>query len=282
MTLNGTARRPKCAFVVAGLSLCSLVACALPGYDFTSGGGAASGGNGATGTGSEGGVGASGTGASGAAGGAGTGGAGADGGSGGAQSYFGECPGSAMLPASSAVFDDFSSEAVSQGKWLIGGIASFDNDALVLSPTSTEQWAAASSVLDVSLTSCAIQAEVLAVLAGSFDDTSLAFMGPNDEELAMFTQGSVLFVYLRPDVNLPPEEITIGNLDLQTHRYWRIQERSGDVLFSTSADGATWKQEASFNPTPDWVTHGYVRVSTWLNANSSASARFDNVNVPPP
>lgn len=284
LVAHGAKPRPGLVAVV-GLFAVSGAACALPGYDFTGGGGANPGVGGGTGggdVGGAGGSGATGTGGAGAAGASDTGGAEGTGGQGGGTGpYFGDCPGAYGVPGSDAVFDDFSDDAVSANKWWESGNATFTAGELSLSPTQTDQWAAVSSVLDVSLTDCVVQAEVRAVLSGMNDDTSLSFMGPNDEELALFVEGGILKVFVRPGVDPAGDEFSFANIDLETHRYWRIEERSGLVRFRTSADGKQWSSHHQLDPTPEWVTDGYVRLSTWMNSTSSPPARFDDVNVPP-
>jgi hypothetical protein len=62
------------------------------------------------------------------------------------------------------------------------------------------------------------------------------------------------------------------------HRFWRISESSGRVLFKTSANGTDWTTIAD-KPSPSFV--GYIRVKLAVNVSnppSQVEARFGSLN----
>jgi hypothetical protein len=76
----------------------------------------------------------------------------------------------------------------------------------------------------------------------------------------------------------------VGSIALNTtsHRWLRIRESSGSILFDTSPDGSTWTNR--FTKANPWAVTGLMAslsCGNWQNEATASYAIFDNVNTVP-
>ncbi len=71
--------------------------------------------------------------------------------------------------------------------------------------------------------------------------------------------------------------------DPSTHRWWRIGERGGGLVFEHSPDGQAWEQLASRSPSPLAVDDLLVVLgaTTPAGGDPPGQSRFDNLNLAP-
>jgi hypothetical protein len=76
-----------------------------------------------------------------------------------------------------------------------------------------------------------------------------------------------------------PTDETVIVFDPQQHRWWRIEERNGTVLYRTSPDGDTWTDQRTL-PRPAFADFVTVAIGNHRFVfGGSGEARFDNLNT---
>jgi len=117
-------------------------------------------------------------------------------------------------------------------------------------------------------------------LASADEWVAIAVSGDTDDPMADPTE-PLLFVQFRA----AGETTTLGTVpyDAAKHRYLRIRDDAGTLVFETSPDGADWTVEGSQAPNP--VTMDVMRIELGADATDTTpvpgQAIFDNVNILP-
>jgi hypothetical protein len=148
-------------------------------------------------------------------------------------------------------------------------------------PTSTE-YSGVTSQQSYDLRGCAIAIEVLTVPTST--PSAEAYLAVSDNvansSLAMGAHDGELFMRHFEDSGLVSEDTL--PFDPTNHRWWRMSEDGGQIVFATSADGVSWTNRWQIG-TPAFVSTVMVDIiaGAYASNDSSATATFDNLNILP-
>lgn len=157
---------------------------------------------------------------------------------------------------------------------------------LQITPTVSGSYQAVGANATVNLTGHAVQVEVPQTLnlGNGSTETLLEFMAPDfSNRFVMGRSGSSLIFRVSTGGAASDTTTTYNAV---SHRWWRIRESTGTVVFETSPDASTWTTRRTAAHTLTTTSGGYVRLEAGFYGTEPApgTAVFDNLStyfVPP-
>lgn len=95
----------------------------------------------------------------------------------------------------------------------------------------------------------------------------------------LFEDGSL---YFRHWIAGSPTNLASVTFNITTHKWWRIRNFQGQILWETSPDGVTWTVQYR-EDNPFVITNVYLQIAagTYNNQASPGAVHYDNFNIPP-
>jgi len=183
-----------------------------------------------------------------------------------------------------SVFGDDFSDGIQSPIWEDRGSPTFkfieSGGRLNLSADASNQYAHWITWWNGDLTGGSITVEIDWRGIGANGEINLAFVGPTGHLVGLGDRAGIMRGF-KDETG----EWNIGNLPARwpDHRYWRIREQSGEILFDLSADGCGWTNLGSTQVAwPNLL--GQIDLSTEIYSGSvqHADAWFDNLNTDRP
>lgn len=118
------------------------------------------------------------------------------------------------------------------------------------------------------------------IVERSTDNVSRAYLlieDRNDDGVEFYERAGTLHAVLRTSpADIPLAELEFDPVD---HRFWRIAERDGEFVFSTSPDGAQWTEQArTIGEAIDGWLGAKVGLWKWGTGGGPARLVVDNLN----
>jgi hypothetical protein len=127
------------------------------------------------------------------------------------------------------------------------------------------------------VTGSSVAVEVKQVHVGANAETTLMLQQDGSNEVMMMVSDGVLT--MRREIAAVFSEGTL-TYDAVVHRWWRISESGGNILWDTSPDGVIWTNRRSV-AVPGFETDVQIYLRTYVYAANAAPGKavWDNLNV---
>lgn len=149
-------------------------------------------------------------------------------------------------------------------------------------PASTSAYYPLKHLTHVDLTNSWVYVEVIGVLAAGSGPETIFQLELDASNLVSFIKSNTSLICRKKVANSNSD--TGPTYNSSTHRWWRIGESGGNILWDTSPDGVTWTNRRSF-ATPFAITDLIIGLSAGVFNTSfptPGTAIFDNLNLPHP
>jgi PKD repeat protein len=195
-------------------------------------------------------------------------------------------------PAMGLLVDDFGGDVIAGDRWATygpeGSVTQANRLVLRFAPNSTEP-AGAMSADARSIYGSAFMAEISQVAGGTgSNETSISVVTADFEEFAIISNiGTSLSVWYKRRGSSAQRLASAITFSATAHRFRRIREQDGQLLFELSADGEMWTRPTgwsigTFFTTPTQL-YGNIAVRSLSTTNSNPTAAIiENTNITVP
>jgi hypothetical protein len=178
--------------------------------------------------------------------------------------------------------DNFNDNALDTGKWSLHNTVVETNKRLEirLTPHTAQVFNNYTSVATYDLTDSEMRIELVRAPTGAYGATAYlqATHGNGDRVTVAIGGGNLSCDYVVAGVSTIVERLPYNAAQ---HRWIRLRERFGTLLWEVSADGTDWQVVANRSPHPIDLTavHALIGAGTFLAVAAPGVAVFDNFNI---